>query len=187
MHHVHTTLSYWILLGKVFYHEMMNVFYLCGSYFWKLDWKEETIFFLYWICIFFFFHICRKVPINLHLAAFTALTFFILSFVSYEFLITMTICSGAMINKERVSAGDQVLLEPEDPTSPLHVGTVVYLYEGSQVSAHRPLVGFVYRTCFTRIPPVLSMWELSSTCTRDHRSGFIDRGSQRDFVYLSWQ
>jgi hypothetical protein len=56
---------------------------------------------------------------------------------SVLFLITMRICSGAMINKEQVSAGDQVLLEPEDPTSPLHVGTVVYLYEGSQVRVHR--------------------------------------------------
>jgi len=59
----------------------------------------------------------------------------------------MRICSGAMINKERVSAGDQVLLEPEDPTSPLHVGTVVYLYEGSQVRVYRPLVGFLYLFC----------------------------------------
>jgi hypothetical protein len=39
-----------------------------------------------------------------------------------------------MIDKERVSPGDQVLLEPEDPTDPLHVGTVVYMYEGPQVS-----------------------------------------------------
>jgi hypothetical protein len=41
---------------------------------------------------------------------------------------------GALIDKERVSPGDQVLLEPEDPTDPLHVGTVVYMYEGPQVS-----------------------------------------------------
>jgi hypothetical protein len=110
------------------------------------------------------------------MAAFATLTdFLMLNFGAYElcstvFLSTMRICSGAMINKERVSAGDQVLLEPEDPTSPLHVGTVVYLYEGSQVRVYRPLVGFLY--LFYEIPPVLSMLELSCTYTRD-RSGFI--------------
>jgi hypothetical protein len=32
----------------------------------------------------------------------------------------------------------------EDPTIPLHVGTVIYLYKGSQVRVHSPLVGFLY-------------------------------------------
>ncbi len=36
----------------------------------------------------------------------------------------------------------------EDPTSHLHVGTVVYLYEG-QVRVHRPLLGFVYGTKYS--------------------------------------
>ena len=42
--------------------------------------------------------------------------------------------AGALVDKERLVAGDHVLLDPEDPTDPLHVGTIVYLYEAPQVS-----------------------------------------------------
>ena len=85
---------------------------------------------------------------------------------SFKILRFLTpLCVGAVIEKERVVAGDQVLLEPEDPTDPLHVGTVVYMYEGLQVSPW---------SCWSpRIPLIRlirSMSVLWSICTRDLRS-----------------